>query len=136
MSTLNEITEEKPRAAGRVTFDGRDVTCRPSHRLIARGLAPETPDVAPGDAAVALGQFLERADAATGAPHSRRVIVLHGHRHKDWIGVCGNLVLCSAPSTSLGGGSADNYRGSFHLHQLAVETDGGIRLKATERVRV
>jgi hypothetical protein len=70
------------------------------------------------------------------APHSRRVIVLHGHRHKDWIGVCGNVVLCSAPSTSLGGGSADNYRGSFHLHQLAVETDGGIRLKATERVRV
>lgn len=70
------------------------------------------------------------------APHSRRVIVLHGHRHKDWIGVCGNVVLCSAPSTSLGGGSADNYRGSFHLHQLAVETGGGITLKATERVQV
>jgi hypothetical protein len=70
------------------------------------------------------------------APHSRRVIVLHGHRHKDWIGVCGNVVLCSAPSTSLGGGSADNYLGSFHLHELAVETDGGISLKATERVQV
>ena len=70
------------------------------------------------------------------SPHSNRVIVLHGHRHKDWIGVCGKLVLCSAPSASLGGDTGDRYRGSFHVHQLAVADDGGIRLTATERVQV
>ena len=70
------------------------------------------------------------------APYAQRVIVLHGHRHKDWIGVCGNVVLCSAPSTSLGGDSEDKYRASFHVHQLAVHSDGGIRLTGTERVPV
>ena len=70
------------------------------------------------------------------SPYSRRVIVLHGHRHKDWIGVYGQVVLCSAPSTSLGSDSADGYHGCFHVHQLAVGADGGIRLAATERVQV
>jgi 3',5'-cyclic AMP phosphodiesterase CpdA len=70
------------------------------------------------------------------APFSQRVIVLHGHRHRDWIGVCGRTTLCSAPSASLGGDSADGYRGSFHLHQFAVTSEGGIRLAATERVPV
>jgi predicted phosphodiesterase len=69
------------------------------------------------------------------APHSRRVIVLHGHRHRDWIGVCGNIVLCSAPSTSLGTDGVDEYRGSFRIHQLLAEA-GGLQLIATERVRV
>jgi hypothetical protein len=62
--------------------------------------------------------------------------VLHGHRHRDWIGVCGNLVLCSAPSTSLGTDNIDKYHGSFHIHQLSAEAGGGLRLVATERVRV
>lgn len=69
------------------------------------------------------------------APHARRVIVLHGHRHRDWVGVCGNIVLCSAPSTSLGTAGVDKYRGSFHIHQLSVEASG-LRLTATERVSV
>ncbi len=69
------------------------------------------------------------------APHAQRVIVLHGHRHRDWVGVCGNIVLCSAPSTSLGTAGVDKYRGSFHIHQLSVEASG-LRLTATERVSV
>ena len=70
------------------------------------------------------------------APHARRVVVLHGHRHRDWIGVCGNIVLCSAPSTLLGADGVDQYRGSFHIHQLLAEDGGGLRLIATERVHV
>jgi predicted phosphodiesterase len=70
------------------------------------------------------------------APHSRRVIVLHGHRHRDWIGVCGNIVLCSAPSTSLGADGVESYRGSFHVHQLSNVAGDGIQLIATERVHV
>jgi 3',5'-cyclic AMP phosphodiesterase CpdA len=70
------------------------------------------------------------------APHAGRVIVLHGHRHRDWVGVCGDIVLCSAPSASLGGDRADGYRGSFRVHQFAALIDGDIRLTGTERVFV
>jgi predicted MPP superfamily phosphohydrolase len=69
------------------------------------------------------------------APHARRVIVLHGHRHRDWIGVCGQTVLCSAPSTSLGSDGADKYHGSFHIHRLAADA-GSLQLIATERIKV
>jgi hypothetical protein len=69
------------------------------------------------------------------APHAGRVIVLHGHRHRDWIGVCSNIVLCSAPPASLGTDSIDKYRGSFHIHQMSA-TAGRLQLIATERIRV
>jgi Calcineurin-like phosphoesterase len=70
------------------------------------------------------------------APYATRILVLHGHRHRDWIGAYGEVVLGSAPSTALGADGADKYRGSFHVHDLAVGVDGGVRLTRTERVRV
>jgi 3',5'-cyclic AMP phosphodiesterase CpdA len=70
------------------------------------------------------------------APHAGRVIVLHGHRHRDWVGVCGDIVLCSAPSASLGGDRTDGYRGSFRVHQFAASIDGDIWLTGTKRVFV
>jgi hypothetical protein len=62
--------------------------------------------------------------------------VLHGHRHRDWIGTYGGVTLCSAPSTALGADGADKYRGSFHVHDLAFGAGGGVRLTRTERVQV
>jgi hypothetical protein len=70
------------------------------------------------------------------APHAGRVIVLHGHRDRDWMGVCGDIVLCSAPSASLGADRADGYRGSFRVQQFAALIDGDIRLTGTKRVLV
>jgi 3',5'-cyclic AMP phosphodiesterase CpdA len=70
------------------------------------------------------------------APHAARILVLHGHRHRDWIGAYGEVVLCSAPSATLGADGADKYRGSFHVHDLAFGVGGGVRLTRTERVRV
>jgi hypothetical protein len=35
-------------------------------------------------------------------PYASRTVVLHGHRHWDWIGTRGGVVLCSAPSAMLG----------------------------------
>jgi 3',5'-cyclic AMP phosphodiesterase CpdA len=69
------------------------------------------------------------------APHARRIVVLHGHRHRDWVGVCANIVLCSAPSASLGADGLDKYRGSFHIHHLSVAADR-LQLIATERLGV
>ena len=31
-------------------------------------------------------------------PYAERVVVMHGHRHVDWIGACGQLKIVSAPS--------------------------------------
>ncbi|APR80944.1 Hypothetical protein A7982_06291 [Minicystis rosea] len=69
-------------------------------------------------------------------PHAARVLVLHGHRHRDWIGASDDVVFCSAPSTSLGSDAQSGYRGTFHIHHLALDDGGGVRLSATERVRV
>ena len=67
-----------------------------------------------------IGLALVNAPAvlATIAPHASRIVVLHGHRHRDWIGAWGDVVLCSAPSAALGADRADKYRGSFHIHDL------------------
>jgi hypothetical protein len=70
------------------------------------------------------------------APHAARILVLHGHRHRDWIGTYGQVVLGSAPSTALGADGADKYRGSFHVHDLAVGVGGGVQLTRTQRVTV
>jgi 3',5'-cyclic AMP phosphodiesterase CpdA len=69
------------------------------------------------------------------APHASRCVVLHGHRHWDWIGISRGVVLCSAPSVTMGSQGEGKYRGSFHIHQFARGADG-IRLIETERVRV
>ena len=70
------------------------------------------------------------------APYASNVLILHGHRHRDWIGTSGKLVLCSAPSVTLGSYGVENASGSFHIHEFAREEEGGIRLVATERVMV
>jgi 3',5'-cyclic AMP phosphodiesterase CpdA len=70
------------------------------------------------------------------APHASRVMVLHGHRHWDWIGACANLTLCSAPSVSLGSYNKCDRRGGFYIYQAAVGASGVIQLMAFDRVSV
>lgn len=70
-------------------------------------------------------------DAIT--PYASRCLVLHGHRHREWIGICGGVVLCSAPSVTMG--SQNEKRGSFYIHEFAAG-GGRIRLLRTERVKV
>jgi len=69
------------------------------------------------------------------APHAPRIIVLHGHRHRDWIGTCRNVVLASAPSVTMGS-EKEKYVGSFHVDELSLGADGNIRLNSTRRVKV
>ena len=68
------------------------------------------------------------------SPYASHVIILHGHRHVDWIGTWRDVVLCSAPSVALG--SPGRQKGSFHVHELALVGDGNIRLISTQRVMV
>jgi hypothetical protein len=70
------------------------------------------------------------------APHAARCLILHGHRHRDWIGASGDVVLCSAPSATLGSYGKEKYRGSFYIHEFALSAAGRIQLIATDRVKV
>ena len=70
------------------------------------------------------------------ARHASHVVIFHGHRHHDWIGTTGDVVLCSAPSVSLGSVGPDLYRGSFHVNELALTGGGVVRLTSSERVMV
>jgi hypothetical protein len=66
-------------------------------------------------------------------PYASRVVVMHGHRHIDWIGRCGKLRLISAPSPVMGRADTATH---FHVHSLAAAPDGSIRLFAPQRVAV
>ena len=64
-------------------------------------------------------------------PYAARVVVMHGHRHIDWIGKCGRLKLVSAPSPVMARPDKATY---FHVHRLAAGPGGSIRLLAPQRV--
>jgi 3',5'-cyclic AMP phosphodiesterase CpdA len=68
------------------------------------------------------------------APFAARTIVMHGHRHIDWIGACGDLRIVSAPSPVMAG--PDGAPTHFHVHTLARGRDGRLRLLAPERVEI
>ena len=48
-------------------------------------------------------------------PYAERVVVMHGHRHVDWIGACGELKIVSAPSPVMAPQSAATH---FYVHAL------------------
>ncbi len=62
-------------------------------------------------------------------PYAGRVVVMHGHRHVDWIGACGKLKIVSAPSPVM----APNWEAThFYIHALGPGPDGGLALMAPE----
>jgi 3',5'-cyclic AMP phosphodiesterase CpdA len=63
-----------------------------------------------------------------------RAIVMHGHRHIDWIGACGNLKIVSAPSPVMG--ATDEAPTYFHIHTLTGGPGGQVCLLAPERVDI
>jgi len=68
------------------------------------------------------------------APFAVRTVVMHGHRHIDWIGTCGGLKIVSAPSPVMEG--PDDAPTHFHVHTLARGPDGELRLLPPERVEI
>ena len=63
---------------------------------------------------------------------SDRVIVMHGHRHTDWIGKCADLIIVSAPSPVMD--ATDRLDTYFWIQTVAVGADGRLRLLAPERI--
>jgi hypothetical protein len=63
---------------------------------------------------------------------SDRVIVMHGHRHTDWIGKCADLIIVSAPSPVME--ATDGLDTYFWIQTVAVGADGRLRLLPPERI--
>jgi predicted MPP superfamily phosphohydrolase len=66
--------------------------------------------------------------------HSRRIVVMHGHRHIDWIGRCGLLRIVSAPSPVME--SRDDGTTCFYIHTLGVDQAGHFLLAEPEKVEL
>jgi hypothetical protein len=67
-------------------------------------------------------------------PLAGRAILMHGHRHIDWIGHCAGLVVVSAPSPVME--ATNEQTTGFYIHSLAIGTDGQLRLLTPERITV
>ncbi len=67
-------------------------------------------------------------------PWAGRVVVMHGHRHIDWVGECGGLVIVSAPSPVMS--SADDLASYFYIQTLTDAPHGRLRLLTPERITI
>ncbi|WP_426435708.1 metallophosphoesterase family protein [Bradyrhizobium genosp. P] len=67
-------------------------------------------------------------------PFGPRIVVMHGHRHIDWIGTCGSVRIVSAPSPVMK--STDDASTHFYIHTLAAGPDGPLYLLAPERIEI
>ncbi|BCH27628.1 metallophosphoesterase family protein [Mesorhizobium sp. L-8-3] len=65
-------------------------------------------------------------------PLAGRAVLMHGHRHVDWIGRCEGLLIVSAPSPVME--ATDDQPTCFHVHTLAIGADRRLRLLAPERI--
>jgi hypothetical protein len=63
--------------------------------------------------------------------HRERIIVMHGHRHVDWIGRCEGVRIISAPSPVMG--ARDGEANYFHIHTMQA-VNGRLRLLPPTRV--
>ncbi len=68
------------------------------------------------------------------APLTGRAVLMHGHRHVDWIGQCAGLPIVSAPSTVME--VTDDKDIAFYIHTLAIDANGGLSLLTPERIVV
>ncbi len=66
-------------------------------------------------------------------PYAERIVAMHGHRHIDWIGACGNLRIVSAPSAVM---APDGEQTHFYIHVLAAGPGGGLRLLEPQRIDI
>lgn len=67
-------------------------------------------------------------------PFAGRTVIMHGHRHIDWIGECAGLVIVSAPSPVMS--APDDVISYFYIQTLAIEKHSRLRLLPPQRVTV
>ena len=63
-----------------------------------------------------------------------RVVLMHGHRHVDWIGECAGFPIVSAPSPVME--ATNDLDTCFYVHTLAAGPDRHLRLLPPERITI
>src|SRR5262245_48266444 len=61
-----------------------------------------------------------------------RIVLMHGHRHIDWMGECAGIPILSAPSPCME--ITDDLPSCFYIHTLAVGPDSRLRLLSPQQV--
>jgi 3',5'-cyclic AMP phosphodiesterase CpdA len=82
-----------------------------------------------GTALVNGSWFVRRLDRI-----ASRTLLMHGHRHTDWIGECAGLPIVSAPSPVME--ATDGEDTCFYVHTLAAVHDRRLCLLSSERMTV
>jgi predicted MPP superfamily phosphohydrolase len=95
------------------------------HHLVEYPMAVKTFSERVGTALINGSWFVRSVENLAG-----RAIVMHGHRHIDWIGACGALKIVSAPSPVMTAG------GYFYIHKLVRGPNGDLCLGEPERVEI
>ena len=67
-------------------------------------------------------------------PLADRVVLMHGHRHVDWIGECAGFQIVSAPSPIME--ATNDLSTCFYVHTLSVGQDRRLRLLKPQRVSI
>jgi Calcineurin-like phosphoesterase len=65
-------------------------------------------------------------------PLAGRAVLMHGHRHVDWIGHCAGLPIVSGPSPVME--ATDDQDTRFYIHTLAIDPNGKLHLLKPERI--
>jgi hypothetical protein len=65
-------------------------------------------------------------------PLAGRAVLMHGHRHIDWIGECGGIPILSAPSPVME--ATDDMPTYFYIHTFAIGPDQRLRLLPPQRI--
>ena len=63
-----------------------------------------------------------------------RAVVMHGHRHIDWIGECAGIRIVSAPSPVMD--MSDNGTTTFYIHSITAESSGRLSLLLPQRIAI
>lgn len=67
-------------------------------------------------------------------PFAGRAVLMHGHRHVDWIGECEGLFIISAPSPVME--ATDDMATAFYIHTIAMTGDGMMKLLQPEKIEL
>lgn len=67
-------------------------------------------------------------------PFARRIVIMHGHRHIDWIGRVGEVTIVSAPSPVMNAG--DSGTTHFYVHTVMADGENRVHLMTPDRVEL
>src|SRR6202022_3982094 len=67
-------------------------------------------------------------------PLAAHVMLMHGHRHIEWVGECAGLVIIAAPSPVMD--ATDDLPSYFYIQTFALAPHGRLRLLAPQRITI